>query len=346
MKNVQIEHRRIGVNYPTYIIAEIGGNFSTLKQGMNLINAAVRSGADAVKIQTFRAEKIASKYATFDMPGIGGKRKQLDIMRQLELDYTVQRKLFKYAKKKNVTIFSTPSHKSDIDFLEDNDVCAYKIGSDDLTNIPLIKEVGRINKPTIISTGMSNLNEVRDAVNAFYSTGNKKLILLHCVSMYPFDPKFANLNAIATLQRMFKIPVGWSDHTTDVDLCVAAASLGANVIEKHFTLDKKLKGPDHVLSATPNEFSRMSKVIKIIEKARGNGVKKAAICERGTIRDIRKSVVAKHDIPKGRRITIDMLEIKRPGYGIPPKMLNHIVGRITKREIPQDKPILFTDIRR
>lgn len=143
---------------------------------------------------------------------------------------------------------------------------------------------------------------------------------------------------------IFRIPVGWSDHTTNTDLCIAAASLGANVIEKHFTLDKQLDGPDHVLSATPNEFSRMSKVIKIIERAKGNGVKKAAICERGTIRDIRKSVVAKHDIPKGRRITIDMLEIKRPGYGIPPKMINHIVGRIAKKEIPQDKPILFTDV--
>ena len=342
MREIKIGKRRIGSKYPTYFVAEIGGNFTSFEIGKKLITAAVNSGSDAVKIQTFTAENLVSKFATFDLPVIGGKKKQFDILKKLELDIKIQKKIFDYCKKKDITIFSTPSHKSDVDFLEENNTCAYKIGSDDFTNLPLIKYVSKLQKPTIISTGMANLKEVKDTVNAFYSTGNKKLILLHCVSMYPFEPKYANLQSILTMQKEFNIPVGWSDHTDGINVCFAAATLGANMIEKHFMLNKKTAGPDHMLSATPEKLTELIKNVKMIEQAKGNGIKVTAKCEKQIIKDIRKSVIAKKNILKGSKITMDLLEIKRPGTGIPPKKIHSIIGKRATKNIEKDMPLQFT----
>ncbi|MEX0598418.1 MAG: N-acetylneuraminate synthase family protein [Candidatus Paceibacterota bacterium] len=344
MKQVRIGKRVMGNKQLTYFVAEIGGNFSTYNTGMKLINTAIGSGADAVKIQTFTAKNTVSKYATFDLPAVGGKKTQFEVLHALELDRKIQKKLFDYCKKKNITIFSSPSHKSDVDFLEENNIGAYKVGSDDLTNLPLIRQIGRLLKPTIISTGMSNLKDVKEAVKAFYSTGNDKLILLHCVSFYPLDPKYANLEAIITMRDTFGIPVGWSDHTKGIEVCIAAATLGANLIEKHFTLNKKAKGPDHIISATPNELSRMISTIRMIEKAKGTGVKKPAKCEIRSVIDIRKSVVAAKKILKGSIITKDLLEIKRPATGLPPAKIETIIGKRAAKDIEQDKPIQMQDL--
>lgn len=337
MRFISIENKRIGDNYPTYVVAEIGGNFHTFELGTKLIKSAIFCGADAVKLQTFRAENVVSRFATFDMPGVGGKKTQLEILKNLELDCRIQKKIFDYCKNKNITIFSTPSHKTDIDFLEENDVCAYKIGSDDLTNLQLIKQVSKMNKPTIISTGMSNMKEVKEAVDTFYSTGNHSLILLHCVSMYPAEPKFSNLLAIPEMKKTFKIPIGWSDHTKSIDVCVAATAIGANLIEKHFTLNKRAKEPDHVLSATPKELSELIKKIRIVEEAKGTKVKKPAKCEEKNRFDVRKSIVAAKKIPKGTKIILEQLEIKRPGYGIPPKKINFVIGKKPVKEIKKDE---------
>lgn len=337
MRIVKIENKPIGDGYPTYIIAEIGGNFHTFEQGIKLIKSAVSHGVDAVKLQTFKAKNVVSKFATFDMPGVGGKKTQLEILKNLELDLSIQKKIFDYCKNKNITIFSTPSHKTDIDFLEENDVCAYKIGSDDLTNLQLIKQVSKMKRPTIISTGMSNLKEVKEAVNTFYSTGNRNLILLHCVSMYPAEPKFSNLLSIPEMKKSFKIPIGWSDHTKSIDICVAATAFGANLIEKHFTLSKKSKGPDHILSATSPELSEMVKKIRIVEDAKGTGIKKPAKCEERNRLDIRKSIVAAKKIPKGTKIVRNLLEIKRPSHGIPPKKINLIIGKKIIKEVKKDE---------
>ena len=339
MRNMKIGSKVIGDNKPVYIIAEIGGNFSTFEHGKKLINSAISSGADAVKIQTYKAENYVSKFATFNMPGVGGRKNQLKIIKKMELDFDIQKKLYNYCKKKKIIIFSTPSHISDIRFLDNIGNQIYKIGSDDLTNLPLIKEIGKLQKLTFISTGMSTLKDVRLAVKSFYSTGNKKLILLHCVSMYPFETKYANLKAIQTMKTEFNIPVGWSDHSIGTEICISAAALGANVIEKHFTLDKNEKGPDNILSANPNDLSSLSNTIRIMEQSKGNGIKVPAKCELGNVKDVRKSVVAAIKILKDVKITKDMLEVKRPGTGISPGELNKIIGMKSNRVIDYDKPI-------
>ena len=345
MSVVKINSTRIGDNFPVFVIAEIGGNFRTFAQGKKLIDTAISCGANAVKIQTFKAENLVSKYATFIMPNVGGKRKQIDIIRKLELNNKIQKKLFDYCKKKKIIFFSTPSHRTDVDFLESIGNKIYKIGSDDLTNLPLMEYVAKLQKPTIISTGMSNLDEVRDVVRIFRKVKNNQLAILHCVSMYPHDPKFANLNTIEKMKKEFKVPVGWSDHTLGVETCIAAATLGANIVEKHFTLNKKSKGPDHVLSADPPDLSRMVQSIRIAETAKGDGVKKPASCELGNRKNVRKSVVAKNDIDSGTKITPNLLEIKRPGSGYSPKNLKKIVGKVTKKRIKKDKPIKNSDLR-
>ena len=344
MQVIKIQNRFIGKNHPTYIIAEIGGNFHTFETGKKLIQKAIECGADCAKIQTFTAEKLVSKFATFNLPVVGGRKKQFKILKDLELDKKIQKELFKYCKKKKFTIFSTPSHKEDVDFLEENDVCAYKLGSDDLTNIPLIRYVSKCGKPTIISTGMSNIKEVREAVKTFYSMGNKNLILLHCVSMYPFEPEFTNLMAIDTMQKEFQIPVGWSDHSKGIDVCIAAAALGANVLEKHFMLNKKSAGPDSVLSADPDQLARLVESIRIIERAKGNGLKYPAKCELSSRRDMRKSIVASKNIKKGTKITQEQIDIKRPGNGLYPKFVSKVIGRTAKRNILKDTVLQMADI--
>lgn len=344
MHIVKIEKIPIGEKQPTYLIAEIGGNFNTFSAGKKIIDAAVKNGANAVKIQTFTAENLVSKFAIFNLPSVGGMKKQFPILKKLELKPSIQKQLFEYCKKKKITFFSTPSHKDDVDFLEENGICAYKLGSDDLTNLPLIKYVSKCNKPTIISTGMSNMKEVRDAVRAYHSTGNKKLILLHCVSMYPSEPKFANLKAIDTMKNEFKIPIGWSDHSIDSDVCIAATALGADVIEKHFMLNKKEAGPDGLLSADPVQFKNLAKSIRIIENSFGSGIKNPAKNEIEGRSNHRKSIVAVKNIKKGEKILLESIDIKRPATGIAPKYKNKILGCIAKKNIKNDMPIKESDI--
>ena len=309
-----------------------------------MVDSAISCGANAVKIQTFKAENYVSKFATFTMPNVGGKKKQLEIIKKLELDYKIQKKMFDYCKKKKIIFFSTPSHKTDVDFLEGIGNKIYKIGSDDLTNIPLMKYVAKLQKPTIISTGMSNFEEVYDVVKIFRREKNRQLAILHCVSMYPHEPKFANLNVIQMMKKKFDLPIGWSDHTLGIETSVTAATMGANIVEKHFTLNKKAKGPDHAISADPIDLEKMVQNIRLMEKMRGNGLKLPAYCELGNRKNVRKSVVALKNIKKGTKITRNLLEIKRPGFGIPPNRIEEIVGKKTRKMIKMDMPIKYTDL--
>lgn len=344
MNSLKIATSKIGDGNPVFIIAEIGGNFSTYEQGKKLIDSAISCGANAVKIQTFKAKNYVSKFATFTMPNVGGKRKQLEIIKKLELDNTIQKKLFQYCKKKKIIFFSTPSHKTDVDFLEDIGNEIYKIGSDDLTNLPLMKYVAKLQKPTIISTGMSNFEEVKDVVKIFRRVKNQQLSILHCVSMYPHDPKYANLSTIQMMKNKFNLPIGWSDHTLGIETSVAAATMGANIVEKHFTLNKKAKGPDHALSSDPSELTKMVQNIRMVEKAIGNGLKVPAYCELGNRKNVRKSIVALKDIKKGTKITRELLEIKRPGIGYSPNKIKEIIGKKTKKMIKMDMVIKPTDL--
>lgn len=345
MNSINVGTNNIGDNHPVFIIAEIGGNFNSFEKGRKLIDEAISCGANAVKIQTFKAENLVSKYATFIMPNVGGKKKQIDIIEKLELDNKIQKKLFQYCKKKKILFFSTPSHKDDVDFLEKIGNKIYKIGSDDLTNLPLMEYVAKLQKPTIISTGMSTIEEVREVVKIFCKAKNDQLAILHCVSMYPHDPKYANLKTIEKMKKEFKVPVGWSDHTLGIETCVTAAILGANIVEKHFTLNKKAKGPDHILSADPEELSKMIKRIRELDKIIGDGIKKPAECELGNRKNVRKSIVALKNIKIGTTITRDLLGIKRPGNGYSPKNMDRIIGKKAKKNIMKDKPIKIGDIK-
>ncbi len=335
--------KKVGDGYPAYVISEIGVNFKTFEEGKRLIDASVEAGADSVKIQTFKADNLATHDAIFDLPKIG-KVSQYDVFKELELSDDVQKKLFDYARKKKLVLFSTPADKHDVDFLEEQNMSIYKIGSDDATNIPLLKYVAKLKKPTIVSTGMCTMDEVVQIKDIFSSYDNKKLVMLHCITKYPTDPKFVNLNAINTMKQKLKIPIGYSDHCLGIDVCKAAISIGANVIEKHVTMNKKQKGPDHILSATPTELKKLVEYSKFFVIVAGNGIKTPAQCEKFTRKESRKSILALTNIPKGATINESMITIKRPGYGIEPKFFRNVIGKRSKSDIKKDQVIRWSDL--
>ncbi|MFZ0184996.1 MAG: N-acetylneuraminate synthase family protein, partial [Nitrosotalea sp.] len=279
----------------------------------------------------------------FNLPKIG-KVSQFKIFKELELSDEVQKKLFDYAKKKKIVFFSTPADKDDVDFLESLSMKIYKIGSDDATNIPLLEYIAKLDKPTIISTGMCNMSEVKKITKIFSSCGNNKLVLLHCVTKYPTEPEYVNLKAIDTMKKEFNIPIGYSDHSLGIEVCKAAIALGANIIEKHVTMDTKQSGPDHILSATPAELRDLVNFSTIFYKSLGNGIKIPAVCEKFNRKESRKSIVASKNIPKGIKITDEMIVIKRPGYGIEPENFKKILGKKTRVNIKKDQVLRWSDI--
>jgi len=332
--------KKIGDGNLPYIISEIGVNFKTFEEGKILIDESITAGADSVKIQTFKANKVSNKTAIFNLPKIG-KISQYDIFKELELSDDVQKKLFTYAKKKNITFFSTPADKDDVKFLEQFDMQIYKIGSDDATNTPFLEYVAKLKKPTIVSTGMCTMKEVLKIKEIFDSYDNYNLAILHCVTKYPTDPKFVNLSVINTLKKKLNIPIGYSDHCLGIEVCKAAISLGANIIEKHVTMNKKQKGPDHILSATPKELKNFIDYSRMFYSSLGTGKKEPASCEEFTRRESRKSIVAIKNIKKGEKIRRDMISIKRPGYGIEPRNSQKVLKFRAKHEIKKDQVILW-----
>ena len=344
MQTLDFEGRKIGDGHPAYIISEIGVNFRTLADGKRLIDASAAAGADCVKIQTFKAEAITTRDAIFDLPKVG-KVSQYDVFKDLEISDALHRKLFAYARKKGVVFFSTPSDRRDVEFLEGLGMPIYKIGSDDATNAPFLEYVAKLKKPTIVSTGMCNMGEVAEIRDIFSSNGNDRLAILHCVTKYPMDPEFANLRAIASMKRRLKIPVGYSDHSLGIDVCKAAVSVGANLIEKHVTLDKRQSGPDHVLSATPRELGDLARFSRVSFSCMGTGIKRPAACEGFTRKESRKSITTARDIRKGERITGPMVKVLRPGYGIPPKHLGKVIGMTARRDLGGHRALKWGDLR-
>lgn len=340
MRVVKVGNKIIGDNNPTYIIAEIGGNFLNFKDAASLIDLAVDAGVDAVKLQTFQAETIASKSAVYDMPNTGNAN-QFELFKKYEIDFEMHKDIWEYCHDKKVPVFSTPSHIRDIELLARLDCPVYKVGSDDAVNIPFLEEVADAGKPIILSTGMCTINEVRESVSAILSRGNADLILLHCVTNYPADPAHSNLKCIQAMKKEFGLPVGYSDHTTGTACCIGAAALGANIIEKHFTYDKNAEGPDHILSADPEEMKQIVEYVRTIESSMGDGVKRPSDGERTTRINNRKSIVSTRDIPQGTSITKDMIAIKRPGYGIQPKFIEQVAGRVARKNIKSEEPIYW-----
>ncbi len=327
-----------------YIIAEIGGNFTTFEEAVALIDAAAECCVDAVKLQTFKADTLSTKNAIFDMENTG-VTPQYELFKKYEINESLHKEIFAYVEQKKLDWFSTPSHCLDVDILEKLNVEAYKIGSDDAVNLPLIKYIASKKKPILLATGMCTLSEVKESVNAIREAGNNNIIILHAVTSYPTHPEDVNLLAIHTLMKEFPlIPIGYSDHTIGKTACICAAAMGAKVIEKHFTCDKNAPGPDHQLSADPTEMKYIVNTIREYEIMKGNGIKQPAVCEEKNRRNNRKSVVTLRFLKKGEIITGSAIAIKRPGYGIEPKYIDEIIGKVLIKDIEEDEVLTWEHI--
>jgi N,N'-diacetyllegionaminate synthase len=335
-------------NDHVFIIAESGVNHNgNINIAKKLIDTAVEAGADAVKFQTFKAENLVTKDAPKAeyQKETTGNGNQFEMLKKLELSFEDHIILKKYCDEKKIMFLSTPFDFESVDLLEKINMPIYKISSGDLTNSPLLKYIAKLNKPMIVSTGMANLGEVESAVNAIKETGNGKISLLHCTSNYPTDYVDVNLNAMLTMKSAFMLPIGYSDHTIGIEVPITAVAIGAKIIEKHFTLDKNLEGPDHKASLNPEEFKQMISGIRNIEKAFGNGIKKCNSSEENTRRVARKSIVAKVDIRKGEIISYENITFKRPANGLSPIFIDEIIGKAAICDIYEDELITFSNVK-
>lgn len=348
-KNIKIDNKFIGEGRPVFIIAEAGVNHNgSLKIAKKMVEAAAEVGADAVKFQTFKAEGLTTKSAEkAEYQKVGSSENfQYDMLKRLELTKAEFKELFLHCKKKKIIFLSTPYDEASADFLEDLGIGAFKISSSDITNIPFLIHIAKKNTPVIISTGASYLEEVKKAVVAVKKQYNKKIILLHCTASYPTQFSDVNLRAMLTLKKEFSsLLVGYSDHTLSMTVPIMAVALGANVLEKHFTLDKKLHGPDHKASLEPNEFKDMVQSVRDAETALGSFIKKPTGAEEEDRRLGRRSIVAKRDMSVGVVIDRDDLIMKRPGSGISPTEINMVIGRVAKVNISKDTTIKWKMIK-
>lgn len=331
IRPISIGKRVIGPEAPVFIIAEAGVNHNgKLDMAKRLVEVAAEAGADAIKFQTFKAEKVVSlsaPKAAYQKDTTDPTESQLDMVRSLELSYEAFREIKDYCDQKGILFMSTPFDEDSADFLESLNVPVFKIPSGEITNHPLIEYIARKGKPIIMSTGMSYLSEVDKAVRLIQGVGNNQLVLLHCVSNYPANLIDVNLRAMQTLQIAFQVPVGYSDHTLGIEAALAAVALGACVIEKHFTLDKQLPGPDHKASLKPEELRAMVSGIRKVEQAMGDGRKVPARSEEDTRHVARRSLALKENVFEEEVIQAEMLTALRPADGIPPNLFSLVVGR-------------------
>lgn len=359
MKNIiKMANKKIGDGFPVFIIAEAGVNHNgRLDLALKLVDAAKNAGADAVKFQIFKSEKIVTpdaEQAKYQSENIGKKESQYEMLKKLELSYLSFRDLKKYCDEKEIIFLLTPhSCNDDIDLVAE--LCpAIKVGSGDLTNLPALEYMAKKNLPIILSSGMATLEEVKEAVNVILSL-NQKLILLHCTTNYPTPFNEVNLKAMLTMKKEIGYPIGYSDHTEGIAVSLAAVALGACVIEKHFTLDRSLPGPDHKASLEPKELKELVDGARNIEKrlkqrenpddilkelnvqeAIGDGIKKPNQSEIEVAKVARKSIVATVNINNGSKITEEMIAIKRPGTGLEPKYYFSVIGKKAAIHIKKD----------
>lgn len=335
MEPVIIGDWTVGPGFRCFIIAEAGVNHNgDMNIAKKLVDVAVDAGADAVKFQSFKAEKVVSPSAPkaeYQLQATDKTESQFAMLRRLELSASMHKKLFNYCQDRQILFLSTPFDVESVDLLESLGISAYKVGSGEITNHPLLFHIAKKNKPIILSTGMSTLLDVAQAVKVINEAGNQDIVLLHCVSNYPADPKDVNLKAMETMEKAFQLPVGYSDHTPGIEVTLAAVALGASVIEKHFTLDRNAPGPDHQASLEPEEIKTMIRGIRIVESAFGNGRKEPAPSEINTASVARRSLVALRDLKAGEVLTIKDFAIRRPGTGLQPSMAPFVVG-LTLRE--------------
>ena len=327
-----------------YIIAEAGVNHNgSFKQAVKLIDAAVEAKADAIKFQTFIAEECISKnaeLADYQKTNIKNQyNNQLDMVKRLELSFDHFRDLYNLCLRAEIDFLSTPFDFKSIDFLSSLDMTFWKIPSGEINNLPYLKKIGSFNKKLILSTGMASLGEIESALAILENAGTHrdKIIILHCNTEYPTPMYDVNLKAMQTIKYAFPgVKIGYSDHTLGIEIPIAAAAMGARVIEKHFTMDKTLPGPDHKASLDPKELTAMVLAVRNIEKALGNGIKKPSPSESKNIYAARKSIVAACDIKIGEKFTDTNLRVKRPGIGINPMKWNEIIGKTAKKNYSRD----------
>jgi len=347
MNKIRIGKRMVGEGHPVFIIAEVGVNHNgKIILAKRLIDSAKKAGADAVKFQAFKTEDLVTrgiKMADYQKKNIGKKSSQLKMLKKLELKYEDFIQIKKYCDKRSILFLCTPHSEDVIDFLEPL-IPAYKIGSGDLTNLPFLRKIAEKKKPIILSTGMATLSEVEEAIKVIRNNGIAQIVLLHCTTNYPCSMEDVNLKAMETMRKRLNCPVGYSDHTQGIIASIMAATMEAVVIEKHFTLNKNLPGPDHKASLEPNELKEMITAIRNTEKALGDGVKEPTKSEKKIKRVVRKNIVARVDINKGSKISREMLTIKRAGFGIEPKYIDKIIGRKAIDAIKKDKPIIWNKI--
>lgn len=343
MNRIKVGQKFIGEGSPVFVIAEAGVNHNgDLETARRMVKAAAEAGADAVKFQTFRAEDFVSSPAvsySYESQGKKVTEPILDMFRRLELPRSWHEELLKYARSLGLIPFSTPQDLEAVELLLSLDVSLFKVGSDDLTNLPFLSEIAKKGKPMIISCGMGMLGEVEQAVETIMATGNEELVLLHCISLYPTPAAKANLLRMKTLKDAFGLPVGFSDHTFGISVPLAAVALGACVIEKHFTLARNSPGPDHRFSADPAELTALCAGIREVEESLGTPVFRLSKEEQEMKKLCRRSIVARQSIPKGTRLTREMLAFKRPGTGISPGQLDLLLGREVRETLQPNQMI-------
>ena len=328
-----------------FIIAEAGVNHNgSIEAAKKLIDVAVEAGADAVKFQTFKAEKLVSKNtqkAEYQKQTTDKNESQFEMIKKLELDIEAHEKLIAYCKIKNIMFLSTPFDHDSIKLLNDLGLEIFKIPSGEITNLPYLRHIGSLNKKVILSTGMANLGEIENALDILSLAGTKKenITVLHANTEYPTPIEDVNLKAMVTIGNAFGVKFGYSDHTLGIEVPVAAVALGANVIEKHFTLDKNMEGPDHKASLEPDELKTMICAISNIAKALGDGIKKPSKSELKNMQVARKSIVASRDVKIGEILDENNLAVKRPGNGISPMRWDEIIGMVAKKDYKEDELI-------
>ena len=349
MRKFEISGRRVGENEPVFIVAEIGINHNgSVRRAKEMADKAFSSGADAVKFQTFRADSfISDPKAVYTYRSRGKKvtEPMLEMFGRLEFKRDEWKELLSYCSQRRIPFFSTPQDKEDLDFLMSiTGLSAIKVGSDDLTNTELLSYYASKNKPVILSAGMAYRDEIRRAVRAVRKTGNDRLAVLHCVSSYPADAGEINMRKMRRIKDELGVITGFSDHTAGFEAALVATAMGASIVEKHFTLDRSLEGPDHWFSADPAEFALMTRKIRLAEKMMGRPDAGPSRKEMSMRRIARRSIVAAADLEKGRRLKKSDLVYKRPGTGLAPYRAGELTGKTVKTKIRKGEILSFKKI--
>lgn len=349
-QSITIGSAKIEEHGHVFIIAEAGVNHNgELEKALALVDLAAEIGADAVKFQTFKAEQVVTEsgeMAEYQKKNTGREQKQIDMLRELELPEAFYPALIQRCREKNIIFLSTPhGGVRSVEFLETHNLPAYKIGSGDITNHLLLDAVSRTNKPIILSTGMSTLEEVKAAVSFIKSRGNNHIVALHCTSNYPCPDKDVNMAAMQTLMKELDVSVGFSDHSEGNEAAIMASTLGMALYEFHITLDKKLPGPDHVASTNPEEALARVQAIRKVQMMMGNAIKTPTEDEKKfTLPIARRSLVAARDLKKGHVLTVKDLEAKRPADGTPPVKFEDFIGKTLKKDVKEDDLLFMHDI--